>query len=235
MYDNLFKKTVISCLLFSCFICIRAQVDSTKVKLSFNLGITRGQNIYLRPFIRKIKEGKEKDLQIAFTIIQSKRNYTDTTKHSHLLPLLWKDSTTDQKDIRLFTTYYPSVFRVNNNYKTHVMSYRFMELAPDISLIEFSRSKDGSYLKNNLLFFLWYRNDQLSKRSHLIVFPLYNKQSDSISGSSSKSYLLSLYSKFKRRIPNTTFYYEEEKILWFIRIRSNYKRLKAMGIINEKP
>ncbi len=169
----MFRRGLLICCCLLFVSNIQSQVDSTKIKMSFDLGITRGKNIYLWPIIRKTVEPYGKDLQIAFTLFQNKRNFIDTLHHSHLLPLFWHDSSVKRKDTRFLTIGYPTVYRTHIDFKKQIHSYKFLELAPEISLIEFAKSKDGSYLKNSLLFFLWYKQDQLTKRTHFVAFPLY--------------------------------------------------------------
>jgi hypothetical protein len=163
-----------------------------------------------------------------------------TVKSFRFAPLIWYKKTANLQYNAVLPFYY----------------YRKTESAKQFNLLWqlYTHQKDTNGLrKNSFLFktlivnkfpnngheyrFLYkvYSHVKKEGKKELSIFPFYYQQSDSASGSSSKSYCFALYSKFKRPIPNTVYFYEEEKILWFIRLRSNYKSLKARGIIKEKP
>ncbi len=61
------------------------------------------------------------------------------------------------------------------------------------------------------------------------IFPLYSKRIRK-NGDYYKWYALGLFSKSKTKIPGTKEFYLEEKLLWFIRFRSNAGYLKSKGI-----
>jgi len=48
-------------------------------------------------------------------------------------------------------------------------------------------------------------------------------------GDRSVSYFFGMYNRFKEYKPEIKDFYEEERLLWFIRLRSNYKQLKSEG------
>ena len=58
--------------------------------------------------------------------------------------------------------------------------------------------------------------------------PLY-RYTSSRKGDFSFSFLFNLYHFSKQRLPDSDEFYQEEKILWFLRLRSNYHRLKEEG------
>jgi len=60
------------------------------------------------------------------------------------------------------------------------------------------------------------------------IFPLYHKKTEP-NGNINISALMHFYSRFKRQLPDSQEFYKEEKIFWFIRLRSNYSQLKAEG------
>lgn len=150
-----------------------AQKDSIKQDMTFDFGITRGKNVYLWPIIKKNKNDKEKDLQIAFTLLQNKRDYVEHSKHFHILPIIWKDSTPQSNDLRLFSTYYPSVIRFYKENNKQLKSFRLLEIAPEINALEITKNQDGTFLKNNLFFFLWSKNDVISGKSYFVLFPIF--------------------------------------------------------------
>ena len=66
-----------------------------------------------------------------------------------------------------------------------------------------------------------------------ILFPFYNIQKQK-NGDYYKAYFFNLYQKSKTQVPNTSEYYLEEKVLWYIRLRSNFNYLKQKGVINNR-
>jgi len=65
------------------------------------------------------------------------------------------------------------------------------------------------------------------------LFPFYYRSTDS-DGSYYHSLLLSFYNYRKQKIENTPYYYQEQRIFWLIRLRSNYKSLKEKGVAKKR-
>jgi hypothetical protein len=74
-----------------------------------------------------------------------------------------------------------------------------------------------------------YVNMQKDSAIEKTIFPLYSKRIKK-NGDYYKWYALGLFSKSKTKIPGTKEFYLEEKLLWFIRFRSNAGYLKSKGI-----
>ena len=129
----------------------RAQTDSSS-KMTFDFGLARNRNIDLWPIVKKTNNKYEKDLELLFTIFQSRRDRVEHTKHSHLFPLFWHDSSANGTDLKLFTTYYPSIFRYTKSKDNSLNSFKLIELAPKINFLEISKSPDGLQVQNNILF-----------------------------------------------------------------------------------
>lgn len=167
------KTTLLFALLFlfatQCF----AQTDSLKNDLKFDFGITRNKNLNLWPIFKITQNDELSDIQLLFTIFQKKRNKQKQTKHSHLLPFYFNDSSTYNRDLRILSLYYPTLFHYQRNYQSDFNSYKILELAPKISLFGFAKTKDGLLIENNLLFFLWYKNNSIEQKSYLVLFPIY--------------------------------------------------------------
>lgn len=180
-----------------------SQPDSNRANLSFDFGITRGHNVNLWPFYKKFKSSEKKELQILFPILTKSIYYQSKSKHFQLLPVIIYDSSAKGVDNRLFSFYYPSVIHFQKQVlpDNHIKSFRFIELAPNISLLGVSRSKTGLFVENNIFFFIWYKKDFLSDRTRLTVFPAYwyfaNKYE-------SKNILLPLYWQKKQFNPLDT-------------------------------
>jgi len=150
-----------------------SQQDTIATKMSFDLGFTRGKNVNLLPLYKRIKTKEEKEVDILFPFYGFKHNYVNHSKRSHLYPAYWSDSTSSTHDLRLLTFYYPSLIHISKEKTKELYSLKIADLAPEINFLEYTRSKDGQYLQNNIFFFLWYNNNKLEQKSHLIFFPLY--------------------------------------------------------------
>ncbi len=152
-----------------------SQKDSANTKMSFDLGLTRGgrHNINLMPVFKRVRTKDLRETEILFPFYGIKHNYVKHTKSSHLFPIYLSDSTANTHDFRFLTVYYPSILHVSGDKSKDLHSVKFIDLAPEINFMEFTRSKDGRYVQNNMLFFFWYGKDQVKQTSHLIFFPLY--------------------------------------------------------------
>ncbi len=153
-----------------------SQNDSlSKKQLSFDFGITRGQNINLWPLFKKYKSEERRELQILFPLYSQKKNYAKHTRHFRLLPFVISDSSVHGRDWRFLSLYYPTLLHVHRQHDSAGIkrSFSFLELAPHISFLGFSRSPGGLVLENNLFFFIWYRKDALEGKTKFVVFPAY--------------------------------------------------------------
>ncbi|HUW04918.1 MAG TPA: hypothetical protein VMW01_01545, partial [Williamwhitmania sp.] len=80
---------------------------------------------------------------------------------------------------------------------------------------------------------LLYANTKLKGKEEKSLFPLYFYTRES-NGNHSLSVMFYFYNSIKRQIPNTKYFYEEERVFWFIRLRSNYRMLKERGVLNNR-
>jgi hypothetical protein len=150
-----------------------SQIDTASSKMSFDFGLTRGNNFNLLPLYKRIKTKEKKEVDILFPIYGSKHDYISHSKRSHLFPVYWSDSTSNTHDFRFLSLYYPSLIHISRERSNDLHSLKIFDLAPEINFLEFTRSADGQYIQNNLFFFLWYNNNKVEQKSHLIFFPLY--------------------------------------------------------------
>ena len=150
-----------------------AQKDSTKKSMSFDFGLTRDRNINLWPVFKRTISQYEKDKQLLFPIYRSYQNFKFGEKRSHILPVFWKDSSENSENLRIISTYYPSLIHISKDGEEKTKTFTFLELAPRVNLLEFKKSPDGLVMQNNLLLFLWFKNNKITQKSYLIVFPTY--------------------------------------------------------------
>lgn len=171
---NIMLRKYLSALLLVCLYSLSiAQVDSTKKEMTFDFGITRDQNINLWPIFKRTFSQYETDKQILFPIYRNYKNTLREERRSHLLPFYWSDSSKKEKNLRVISTYYPSIFHISNDFKDNTKTFTLIEFAPKVNILEFKKSPDGLVLENNLLFFLWYKDNKIIQKSHLVVFPAY--------------------------------------------------------------
>lgn len=150
-----------------------AQSDTTKKDMSFDFGFTRDENINLWPVYKRTVTNFEIDKQLIFPIYQNYQNLRLGEKSIRFIPFFWKDSSKINENLRVVSTYYPSLIHISKDKKETTKTFTFLEVAPYINLLEFKKSPDGLIMQNNLLFFLWYKNNLVTKRSHFVVFPAY--------------------------------------------------------------
>lgn len=150
-----------------------AQKDSSDMRL--DIGWTRDKDINLWPVLKYKKDTSIGFVKtdVLFSIYRYKRQRAFSEKYSHLFPVWRKKSNLSENDFRLFSMYYPSFIHYRNNKIQGIKSFDFLELAPGISALGFSKSNDGLYVDNNLLFLLWFNKNEVQKSSFLIFFPLY--------------------------------------------------------------
>lgn len=164
---------VFSLLMLLCVSSTQGQTDTIKSEMHFDLGITRDMNINLWPIFKRYKTKESNELQVVFPIFKYKRYYKNPSKSSHFFPIYWSDSSSKGKDLRLLSFYYPSIFRISKDFERNTSSFKFVELVPEINFMEVTKSADGLFVQNNMLFMLWFKNDLALHRSHFIFFPVY--------------------------------------------------------------
>ena len=76
--------------------------------------------------------------------------------------------------------------------------------------------------------YLIYANVNKQGQREKSIFPFYHYEKNP-NGDLSKSVFIGFYNYFKRYIPEINESYEEERVFWFVRIRSNYAKLKKEG------
>jgi len=150
-----------------------SQTDTTKKDMSFDFGLTRDKNINLWPIYKRTISDFEKDKQLLFPIYRNYQNTRIGERRSHILPIYWKDSSKSEENLRVISTYYPSIHHLTTSAEEKTKTFTFLEFAPRINLLEFKKSPDGLIMQNNLLFFLWFKNNQITKKSYFVVFPAY--------------------------------------------------------------
>ena len=166
-------KKIVQLLVFLCIGSLSfSQKDTISSEVAFDFGLTRNKNVNLWPILVKSKTANEFKLSVFSNLIGYSKNTLDSTKHGHVFPLYYVDSSPVLRDIRLGTTYYPSLYRKTENFKQEFTSYKFFEIAQYLSFLQFTNSKNGFEVENNLFFFIWYNKSVAEQRTSFVTFPL---------------------------------------------------------------
>jgi len=80
--------------------------------------------------------------------------------------------------------------------------------------------------------YLLYANVNREGERERSLFPFYSLRS-SANGNRSVSVFLSFYNSFRKRVPGTNEFYQEQKLFWFIRYRSNIRSLEQKGVVKK--
>ena len=76
--------------------------------------------------------------------------------------------------------------------------------------------------------YFFYVNLKKEGNTEKAIFPIYHKKTKT-NGDNSTSVLFGFYNYFKQYKPDIKEFYEEERVFWFLRLRSNYNLLKERG------
>lgn len=161
--------------LFLSLVCIYstyAQEDSTKSGVNFDFGLTRNKNVNLWPVFKRSKTKSTTEISALLNLIGYLKNSEYSIKHGHVFPLFFNTKTATTKDIRIGTTYYPTVLRYTQDENKKNKTYSLGEIAPYIRFLQLSTSENGLEVDNNLFFFMWYNKSEAEKSTSFVTFPL---------------------------------------------------------------
>ena len=177
----------------------------------------RSWNVFW-PIIQQIKGSHYSYFHIAPIVWYKK---SDSMNYFSIQPLLFSQKTNKFKRFQLLWQLYS--YKNNFGFKT---SHGFLWNA-----FYHSNYKNGDF-ETRFLYkvFAQVNKDRCTEK---ILFPFYNIQKQK-NGDYYKAYFFNLYQKSKTQVPNTSEYYLEEKVLWYIRLRSNFNYLKQKGVINNR-
>lgn len=157
------------------------------------------------------------------------------SSYFRLAPIIWYKNSPELKHFSFQPFYYTST---TNEFKTHHLLWQLY-----VSTNYFGYKKSHSFLwkvffkdtyENHdfetRLLYLVYANVKKDGVVEKSLFPLYHKREDA-SGNKSFSMFFYFYGRFQRKLETGNDFYREDKIFWFIRLRSNYGQLKREGKI----
>ena len=160
---------------------------------------------------------------------QKYENYS----YFRIAPFVWYLKTDSSKMFSL----QPFQYSYNSNYrKTFIFAwfvYRYdntkgYSVSNSVMWKLFNSEKfaNGDFEKR-FLYFVYVNLNKQGKQEQSIL-PFYHNILYS-NGDKSKSVMFSFYNYFKQYIPEINESYEEERIFWFLRLRSNFAKLKSEG------
>jgi hypothetical protein len=196
--------------------------DTLKTK-KLNLGIL---------LLRYKSQPEKTSLHILYPLC----NYTKDTglTYFRFAPVVWYKKTPESRFFSIQPFYYHQKSRESNSYHLFWQLFTWEN--------QFNKRKSVNFLWKTLYWNRYENQDHEFRFLYLVfadvkkdgnieksLFPLYMYTSQT-NGARSLSLLFHFYHTFKKPIAGTSEFYMEEKIFWFIRLRSNYKKLKAEGI-----
>jgi hypothetical protein len=170
------------------------------------------------PLVQHIK-GNNYSYFHAAPIIWYKKS--DSMNYFSIQPLFFNQKTNEFKRFQLLWQLY-SYRNTFNTKTTHSFLWRAFYN---------TQYTNGDY--ENRLLYKVYVNNKKDSSTEKTLLPLYSIEKQK-NGDYYKGYFLSIYQKTKTQIPNTNHYYLEEKIFWFLRLRSNFNYLKQNGIVTDR-
>jgi hypothetical protein len=219
---------------------LKNKVNSRTLLFPFysNYNQTTGEkrsNILLFVF-RHNETSKKKSNQLLWPLIELTRD--SDYNYFRLAPLVWYKKTSDTRFFSIQPIYYVSITPEFENH--HIL----WQLYTSKKEFGYKKSKTvlwkvfykDKYMNTDYetrFLYLIYANVKKDGKIEKSYFPFIHKSEDN-EGNKSFSAMFYFYNKVQKRIYNSDDFYKEEKIFWFIRIRSNYKALKSAGKIENR-
>ncbi len=158
---------------------------------------------------------------------------TNSGKRFRIAPIIWYGKTDTYKYFSIQPFYYQSIDSVSkNHYILWQLFTRKNYYGKKVSnnflwkVLSLDKYANGDYEFRLLhLFATNIKKDDSVQRS---FFPFFSYEREK-NGNRSFSMLFWFYSRFSKRLPDSNEFYHEEKIFWFIRLRSNFRQLKSEG------
>jgi len=204
---------------------------------------------YVFPLYHIKTRGDEKNLSLLYFLYrkQTKRNYSRTSilwpicerlkdensTSFRIAPVVWRKKT----DSSAMYSVQPFIYSFKSeSRKTKILLwflYTHETLTDSVTSNRFlwkffirDRYSNGDY--DTRLLHILYANSNVNGRQEKSILPFYRYTKEA-NGDKSKSVFLGFYNYFKQEIPEINEWYEEERIFWLIRLRSNYDKLKSQG------
>jgi hypothetical protein len=186
--------------------------------------------------MRHDKTDKRNSTQILWPICES--THDNEYKYFRFAPIVWYKKTRDIKFFSIQPIYYVSK---TSEFENH---HIFWQLYASKNQFGYKKSQtvlwklfykdtyENSDYETRFLY-LAYANVKKEGKVEKSYFPFCYRSSDD-EGNKSFAVFFYFYNKFQRRIGESNDFYREEKIFWFLRLRSNYRALKKEGKIESR-
>lgn len=165
------------------------------------------------PLIEHYRSEKKKSFRFAPFIWY---NQTDSSRMFSFQPFQYSFKSEKRKEFRFLW----------HLYRNETIKGKSVSRSVLWKVFEHEKELNGEFETRFL--YLVYTNIKKDGKREFSVLPFYRKSSNR-SGEKNISLFFSFYSYVKRALPDVTDYYEEERLFWIIRVRSNYERLKCEG------
>ena len=143
---------------------------------------------------------------------------TEGSNYTALFPLFYANSTDKSTYLKLFAGLYSQKSDLIKNATTRRFAW---------SLISYKTVEDGHAFRIAHYVFRHIETPETIEKGLIGLYSYVNETN----GKKSFSCLLKLYQSFELPIENSTEVYKEVKVLWFIRLASNYNYLKEKGLV----
>lgn len=206
-------------------------------------------NIFLFPLFnyRKVKEEKSISALLFLYRETSKPGYSRTSflwplcehlkyeNHNsfRFAPFVWALRTDTSKMFSIQPLFYSYKSRTSSSFILSWFLYKH-ETVKGISVsnsllwrVFYSKRYSNGDFESRFLY-LVYANIKEKGRREKSLLPFYHSIKES-NGNQYASYFFSFYNHFRQYKTEIKDFYEEERIFWFVRLRSNYRQLKSEG------
>jgi len=183
-------------------------------------------------FVSRYKADKQKkSFDLLFPICNYTR--TDNSVSFRIVPVIWYKKSPEIRYFSIQPIYYQGKTSEANSYNILWQLFTYQN--------EFNYRKSRNFLLKTVFWDTYANGDHEFRFVYLLIanvnkdgniersfFPFYHR-TQGANGDKSLSLFLYFYHYFKRKLPDSDEYYMEERIFWFIRLRSNYKKLLEEG------
>jgi hypothetical protein len=187
--------------------------------------------LYFAYRYKKEEEYTQNDLIAPIISWQKDLNY----KYFRFVPFIFYKKSQQSNYFTVLPLYYQEISAESSNYNFLMILFQFHHLHNISKSYNFLwktffiKNYESGDFETRFLY-LVYANVRKDGETVKSLFPIYYMTKDD-DGNKSLSLFFYFYNNFKRKIPDQNVFYQEERIFWIIRLRSNYRQLKKQGLI----
>jgi len=165
------------------------------------------------------------------------REKTKTEKSFRIAPFVWYSKTDTSRMISFQPFQYS--FKSNSR-KTFILFwilYRYdnvfnKSISHSVLWKVFNSVHDANGEFENRFLYLLYANVKKNGKREKSLLPFYHSV-ENANGDKTVSIFFGFYNYFKQYKPEFNEFYEEERVFWLMRLRSNYEKLKQLGKVKD--